>query len=1062
MPQTAALAVGLLGGIALVGWLFHVDVLKSILPGAVTMKPNTALGFVLAAVALSHVPPSESGSRARLLARGCAVAVVVLAILTLCEHLFGWDLRIDELLFADDPLAIGTSQPGRMAPQTAVSFLLTGAALLLLHREAPRGQWAAQLLTLAALFLAVQGLISYLFGARVFSVFANSTQMAIHTATAFVVLCAGILLVRRDRALMAILTAPDAGGWMARRLLVPALAIPLVFGWLRSAGERAGYFDASFGLTLVVLSSMATLAALIGWNASALSRLDAERRRAEDTLQERAAWLTTTLSSIGDAVIATDETGRIVFINPVAGALTGWTSAEAVGHPLDDVFVIVNEESRQPVVTPVARVLAEGAVVGLANHTVLMTRHGADLPIDDSGAPIRDERGRIAGVVLVFRDITARREAEQALRGSEARKSAMLEAALDCIISIDHRGRIVEWNPAAERTFGYTYAEAIGQEMATLIIPPSLREAHRRGLAHYLETGEGPVLRQQLTLPALRADGTEFRAELAITRIPLGGDPVFTGYLRDISARERAEGVLRESEERFRSTFENAAVGIAHVGLDGSWLRVNARLCEIVGYSREELLTKTFQDITHPDDLQADLENVRQLLAGEIQTYMMEKRYFRKDRSIVWINLTVALVREEATGAPRYFISVVEDITARRRAEVALRESEEQLRERAEELERTDRAKDQFLAMLAHELRNPIGAISNAVHLVKRLGPAEPLIVRAQEIMERQVAHTARLLDDLLNVSRIARGMITLQTVRVDLVQLLRSAADDFRGLADAAGLSLALELPEHAVWAEADPTRLAQVVANLLHNAVKFTERGGRVTMQLSVEAEPPRAAIIVRDTGIGIEPAVLPHIFEPLAQADLSLDRSRGGLGLGLPLVKGLVELHGGDVQVKSAGPGRGAEFTVHLPIAPSSLVPAAAAAPPALPTGPLRVLVVEDNQDAATSLHALLQLWGCVVAVAYSGDEALALAPQFQPHVVLCDLGLPGISGYEVAVALKQQPATAATRLIAVSGYAQQEDQQRSLSAGFERHLAKPVDPEELQRLLAAGSAGQSDSG
>jgi CheY-like chemotaxis protein len=386
--------------------------------------------------------------------------------------------------------------------------------------------------------------------------------------------------------------------------------------------------------------------------------------------------------------------------------------------------------------------------------------------------------------------------------------------------------------------------------------------------------------------------------------------------------------------------------------------------------------------------------------------------------------------------------------------------------------------------MLAHELRNPLAPIRNAAHLLKLWGPAEPRLTRAREIIDRQVRHLARQLDDLLDVSRITRGKIELRPVRLDLVALVRETAEDTRGVIEEAGLTLTLDLPPEPLWVQGDPTRLAQVVGNLLANAVKFTQHGGIVTVRLSPNCGnlaprppclggkgescppdagdspfPPReggrgvrsAGLVVRDTGIGIASDMLPRVFETFTQADRSLDRSQGGLGLGLALVKGLVELHGGQVQAHSEGVGRGAEFTVRLPLAapPAASEVRELSAPAA--TGPIRVLIVEDNRDAAETLRDLLELSGCTVAVAYSGPEALEMARGFHPEVVLCDLGLPGMNGYEVAAALRQDPAAATARLIAVTGYGQEEDRRRSHDAGFDIHLTKPIDPDELQRLL-----------
>jgi signal transduction histidine kinase/CheY-like chemotaxis protein len=368
------------------------------------------------------------------------------------------------------------------------------------------------------------------------------------------------------------------------------------------------------------------------------------------------------------------------------------------------------------------------------------------------------------------------------------------------------------------------------------------------------------------------------------------------------------------------------------------------------------------------------------------------------------------------------------------------------------EVREADRRKDQFLAMLAHELRNPLAPIRNALHVLALRGEDSETRRWAGDIMARQTLHLGRLVDDLLDVSRITRGKIRLRRERLDLSGLVRAAVGDHRGAMEAGGLTVAAELPERPVWVLGDATRLAQVVGNLVHNAGKFTAAGGRVTVRLAVDPRERTAAVSVSDTGIGVDPALLPRLFEPFTQGDVSLDRSRGGLGLGLALVRGLVELHGGRVSARSGGTGQGAEFTFWLPLEP---VPAAApegGAPGGCSAAALRVLVIEDHRDAAETLRVVLRLSGHDVQVAGSGPAGVALARDFQPDVVLCDLGLPGLDGYAVARELQKEPATARARLVALTGYAQDEDRQRSREAGFELHLTKPVDPGELERLLA----------
>ncbi|HEV8334923.1 MAG TPA: ATP-binding protein [Candidatus Polarisedimenticolia bacterium] len=367
-------------------------------------------------------------------------------------------------------------------------------------------------------------------------------------------------------------------------------------------------------------------------------------------------------------------------------------------------------------------------------------------------------------------------------------------------------------------------------------------------------------------------------------------------------------------------------------------------------------------------------------------------------------------------------------------------------------LDESNRRKDRFLSMLAHELRNPLAPLQTAIHLLKLRGNEPERVAEMQEVMGRQVKHLTHMVEDLLEVSRITHGKITLRRERVDLARLVRQSVEDHRALLEASGVSLEAEVPQVPLWVVGDPTRLAQVMSNLLDNAGKFTPAGGRVTVKLAAGDE---AVLTVCDTGIGIEPDVLPRIFESFTQADHSLDRPRRGLGLGLSVTKGLITLHEGSIEAESAGAGRGASFTVRLPREPElpALLERSHATRAA--SKRLRVLVVEDNRDAAETLRLLLVACGYEVFVAYTGPDGVEAAGSTSPDIVLCDIGLPGMDGFGVAAALRQSPTTAHARLIAVTGYGQEEDRRRALEAGFDVHLVKPVDPEKLLSHLNAAS-------
>lgn len=506
-----------------------------------------------------------------------------------------------------------------------------------------------------------------------------------------------------------------------------------------------------------------------------------ERKRGEEELRQQREWFEVTLSSIGDAVITTDTEGKVTFLNPMAEMMTGWKTAEASGQPLEKVFNIINEDTRNPARNPVDIVLRDGIVVGLANHTALIGKDGTERSIEDSAAPIRDARGTISGAVMVFHDVTQRRRAEKALKEA-------------------------------------------------------------------------------------------------------------------------------------------------------------------------------------------------------------------------------------------------------------------------------DQKKDHFLAILAHELRNPLVPIRNGLQILNLAGNDLTIAENARSIMDQALNQLVRLVDDLLDVSRITTGKLKLRKERVELAAVVQSAVDTTRPLIDEQGHHLSVRLPPTAILLDADQTRLAQVFSNLLNNAAKYSEQGGYITLA----AEPVGDEVIVRvtDRGIGISADHLPRIFQLFAQVETASDRSQGGLGIGLSLVRGLVEMHGGTIEARSGGPGRGSELTVRLPLAKSEpLSESQAEEADRQKTSPpkYRILVVDDNRLSAQSTAIALGLMGHDLATACDGIEGIELARTFRPDVILMDIGLPELNGHETARRIRQQPGGENILLIAVTGYGQEEDRRRSLEAGFDYHLVKPLNFAELKNRL-----------
>jgi signal transduction histidine kinase len=379
----------------------------------------------------------------------------------------------------------------------------------------------------------------------------------------------------------------------------------------------------------------------------------------------------------------------------------------------------------------------------------------------------------------------------------------------------------------------------------------------------------------------------------------------------------------------------------------------------------------------------------------------------------------------------------------------AAMQAEERARRRA--AEESERRKDAFLGMLAHELRNPLGPIRNAINLLQQMGPDTPRMNQLRDIIDRQVTHMTRLVDDLLDSTRLARGKVLLRKERCDIVRIVRQTVDDYRNIFADSKLSVDVKLPGTPLWVQGDPTRLVQMIGNLLHNANKFTPTGGAVTVQVGFDAETGTASVTVSDTGIGIDAQVLPTIFDVFQQAEQGLDRTRGGLGLGLSLVRGLAELHSGTVTASSEGAGKGASFTIRLPAEAAPEV-AAAQSSSAETLAKRRILIIEDNLDAAETTRMLLERDGHDVRTAYTGADGIAAARDFRPQVILCDIGLPGVDGYQVARTMRRENGYGAPFIVALTGYGRDQDRRQAQEAGFDMHLTKPIDMSSLRKALA----------
>jgi PAS domain S-box-containing protein len=619
--------------------------------------------------------------------------------------------------------------------------------------------------------------------------------------------------------------------------------------------------------------------------------------------------------------------------------------------------------------------------------------------------------------------------AEERAAASERRLERFFNSATAGVVVGDPTGRIVQANDYYLRLLGFARAEFDAGLVSWIAqTPPEYRQGDLDALAQLRERGASTPYEKEYW----RKDGSRVWVLMSEVMLPGPGEQVLAVVI-DVTARRRVEEALRTREAMLVTAQKVARLGSWELLPDTGGFTWSEEACSILGVETGSAPgIDDWRDRIHPDDVDRVTRTLAEITPG--QAVVAEYRIVRPDCT-EGIVLSHAEVVPPRPGVPSRIIGTLLDITARRHTEDQLRDA--------------DRRKDEFLAVLSHELRNPLAPMKSSLYILERATPGGEQARRALAVMARQVDHLARLVDDLLDVTRITRGKVQLHRDRVDLVEVVLRTVEDHRAVFAADGVALEATVPTRPSWVDGDPARLAQIVSNLLQNAVKFSRLGGRVT--LTLEQAEDRVRLCVRDCGVGIAPALLERIFEPFTQVDETLDHSRGGLGLGLALVKGLVELHGGTVCARSEGTGCGAEFIVSLP-----LVTAAAAARPSHTPAPVRarrVLIIEDNRDAAAMLHEALQLEQHLVAVAFDGADGLAQAHAFHPDVVVCDVGLPGMDGYEVARAIRRDPALDTVFLVALTGYALPEDQRRAAEAGFDRHLAKPVSVEELEAVLAA---------
>lgn len=709
-------------------------------------------------------------------------------------------------------------------------------------------------------------------------------------------------------------------------------------------GERVDHFEtvriAKDGRSVDVSLSISPIrdedGTIVG--ASKIARDVTQRKQSERALEEQREWFRVTLASIGDAVITTDRDGCVTFMNTTAERLTGWSLAEAVGQNVNDVFKIVHEKTRAPAENPCEKVVRHGMVLGLANHTALIARDGSEHPIEDSAAPIVDAKKSIIGVVLVFHDVAERRRVEAALAEQREWLETTLFSIGDAVIATDIHSRVVFMNPVAEHMTGWRNTDAKGRECAEVF--------------------------------RIVNESTRLTVESPIARVLREGVVVGLANHTVLIARDGAERPIDDSAAPIR-------------GADG-------RITGVV---------LVFHDVSE----RRMAELARQSAAHEREQLLQSERAARS------------------------------------------------------EAERANRSKDDFLAMLSHELRTPLHAILGWTEILQRENVAPEALERGLGIIERNTRLQAQLVSDLLDVSRIVAGKLRLELQLVDLVAAVGQAIDTIKQHAEAKRIALDVSLDDSIESIAGDAVRLQQIAWNLMSNAIKFSPEGS--TVRVSLQREGTHARLVVADAGVGIAPEFLPHLFDRFRQADASIARRFGGLGLGLTIVKQLVELHGGTVDAHSQGEGCGATFVITLPLSsvhglgyarsPTSLSESESSR-----LRHLHVLLIEDDADSREVITRLLSEVGCRVTAVGTASAALPALVQERVDVLISDIGLPGEDGYSLMESIRRLTPQegGAVPAIALTAFVRPEDRARALRAGFQAHIAKPVDSAELFAVLA----------
>jgi PAS domain S-box-containing protein len=1078
--RAAAACVMLIGALVLAGWISGIEALKSA-GFAITMKANTSLLLLLAGFSLFIFNRDGNAGRARLAGMVCAVAIVLVGLLTLSQHLIGWDLRIDQLMFYEEPGALATASPGRMGPVASSCFTMSGIALLLLHNR--RRHSVAHALAIIVCFLSLLAIVGYTYGAQELYGMARYTGIAFHTAGSFFLLGLGLIAGSADRGLISVISGPNKGALMARRLLITAFLVPFFLGWMEAYLQRTGHYDLGFGTALLVVITVAIFSAVIWHSAAKINESEQAANAANDRfrLAERAAN-----GFVYDRDLRTGRVERSEGLVRVAGYRPGeadptadWWGSRI--HP-DDARVARSASASE----------ARGNEAWSDEYRV-RHRDGHYVFVLDRGLWVRDTTGNPERIVGTIVDITERKQIEDLLRD---RKAELEEIVNQTPLMFTRCTRDLRYAFVSR-----AYADMIGrtpQEVAGKPLLEIMGEAGLKAVIPYVERVlEGQSVEYESAIPFDSAGVQWLRVAYIPDRDAAGNVIGWFASLINISEEKQREGdqqLLFEIAEMIRLApsaddllfdvskavgehFEARRCLFNETNLERDTEIVHRDYCRGVESVAGVHRVSEYSPVTTAE-MSGGRTVVNRDSMVDPRTSDFYKTAYEPNGERAYV--AVPLMRDNrwvstlwlSDDTPRNWserqIGLLEAVAERTWLAVEklrVEQEREELLQREKVLrsqaELANRLKDEFLATVSHELRAPLNAMLGWTTLLRRQKLDEATVSRGLETIERNARAQAQLIEDLLDASRIVAGKLRLEIRPIDLIATIKATIDSVRPAAAAKGIQMKLVVDAAIDRIPADVNRLHQIVWNLVSNAIKFTPDGGSV--EIGLERVDSIARISVTDSGEGISREFLPYVFDRFQQADGTSTRKHGGLGLGLAIVRHLVEMHGGTVEVRSEGLGRGSTFIVNLPVSAATLSelrpqskpaiaePSSNREPPNL--AGLRILAVDDESDARGMLQSVLESYGADVLTASSAREALVAVVGWQPDLILSDIGMPGEDGYSLIEKIRRLDSSlgGATPAIALTGYARVEDRVRAVSAGFHTFVPKPVDPIELGNTI-----------